>query len=368
MMINPMLEMALEAQKNAIDEATKAYKRMFAAPQVVKAYANVDVGATPKDVILEHPTFRLFHYRPEKPVAYAEPVLICYALVNRAYILDLQHNRSVVRQLLAKGLEVYLIDWRPPTPMDRNLRLYNYVCEYLKTAIDAVRKKSGAEKINLLGYCMGGAMSSMYTALHPEHIKNLTLLAAPIDFSGKDNMLHLWNDEKHFDVDALIDTFGNAPATFLQSSFQLMKPVTNYVEKYVGFFDNLTDEAFLANFFAMEAWGNDNIPVAGETFREFVKCFYQRNQLVKGEFRLNGEPIDLSRITCPLLLLAASEDHLVRPSSTFGIEPHVSSKDVKKMVINAGHVGLVVSSKAHKTFWPEAAQWIADRSTPKGRH
>ena len=83
----------------------------------------------------------------------------------------------------------------------------------------------------------------------------------------------------------------------------------------------------------MERWVNDNIPVAGETFREFVKKLYQRNELVRGEFRLGGRRVDLRRITCPLLLLTAKNDHLVAPASTEGIRPHVGSRDVTSMAI-----------------------------------
>jgi hypothetical protein len=114
-----------------------------------------------------------------------------------------------------------------------------------------------------------------------------------------------------------------------------------------------------------QQWTNDNIPVAGETFREFVTKLYQRNELVKGEFRLapGEDPVQLSRITCPLMLLTASGDHLVPPSQTEGIVPHVGTKDIKSMTLTAGHIVLAVSTKAHKTFWPDATRWLADRST-----
>jgi polyhydroxyalkanoate synthase len=114
----------------------------------------------------------------------------------------------------------------------------------------------------------------------------------------------------------------------------------------------------------MEKWANDNIPVAGETFREYVKKLYQRNELVKGTFKLGENLVDLKRITCPVMLLMASADHLVPPSQTEGLLPHVGSKDTKAMTLDAGHIGLAVSTKAHKTFWPEATKWLADRSTP----
>jgi polyhydroxyalkanoate synthase len=114
----------------------------------------------------------------------------------------------------------------------------------------------------------------------------------------------------------------------------------------------------------MERWINDNIPVAGATFRQFVKKLYQRNELVRGELDVGGRRADLGRIACPLLLLTAKNDHLVPPSSTEGIRPHVGSREVDSMTIDAGHVGLVVGGKAQKTIWPEAARWLANRSTP----
>ncbi|MCA9064951.1 MAG: class III poly(R)-hydroxyalkanoic acid synthase subunit PhaC [Planctomycetaceae bacterium] len=363
-MNNPFLEMAFDLQKKAWDEGLKQWNRMLSAPSVMElAQQQPQVGRTPHDVVYENGTLRLLHYHRETPAIVREPVLICYALVNRPYILDLQPDRSVVQRLLDAGLDVYLIDWGVPTDSDRELRLQDYVCDRMLRVAEFVCRRSQVPAFNLLGYCMGGTMSTMFTAVHPELVKNLALMAAPIDFSGDDALLHVWTQEKYFDVDRMIDAFGNCPATFLQSTFQLMKPVQNFVEKYTGFAENMHDNRFLENFFAMEKWSGDNIPVAGETFREFVKCLYQKNQLVKGEFRLGEQLVDLKRITCPLMLLVATFDHLVLPASTYGIIPHVGSSTIEKKEIRAGHVGLAVSSKAHHSFWPEAAQWLIQHST-----
>jgi polyhydroxyalkanoate synthase len=206
-------------------------------------------------------------------------------------------------------------------------------------------------------------MSTLFTALHPQVVKTLTLMAAPIDFSSKEPLLHLWTDRKYFDVDAFISAYGNCPATFLQASFMLQKPVQNFVGKYLSFYESMHDRNFVENFFAMEQWVNDNIPVAGETFRQFVKKLYQGNQLVKGEFMLGDQRADLRQIRCPLLLLTAKNDHLVPPESTEGIREAVGTFEVESMTFDAGHVGLAVSGKAHKAFWPKAVRWLADRST-----
>ena len=128
--------------------------------------------------------------------------------------------------------------------------------------------------------------------------------------------------------------------------------------------DQLDDERFVASYFAMEHWVNDNIPIAGETFRELVQALYQANRLVRGELALGQRRVELRNIRCPLLLLTADEDHLVPPSSTLSIVDHVGSPERQALSIDAGHVGLVVSSRAHQTLWHAATRWLAQHSTP----
>ena len=321
-------------------------------------------GATPHEIVYTQGTLKLLRYRSES-IKFVEPVVICYALVNRPYILDLHAERSMVRRLRDAGFDVYLIDWGVPTETDQRLHLHDYVCRFLKDVVRVVSERSCSPKVNLLGYCMGGTMSAMFTAMYPQLVHNLILLATPIDFSGDEGLLNVWSRQEVFDVDKLVDAYGNCPGEFLKSCFQLLKPVQNFVEKYATLSERLDDAAFVENFWAMEQWANDSIPVAGETFREFVKWLYQQNQLVKGDLQLDGAPVTLDAVTCPLLLLVAQRDHLVPPGSTRAIESYVRSREIETMSINAGHIGLAVSSKAHRDLWPRAANWIGERSTQK---
>jgi len=334
-------------------------------PRVIDRARDVKVGTTPSEIVYEEDTLRLLRYRRDTPAIYNEPVLICYALVNRPYIVDLQSERSVVKQFLAKGYEVYLIDWGVPSAADRSMTLKDYVDGLMKNCANVILQRHKVPSLHLVGYCMGGTMSTIFTARNPDLVKTLTTMAAPIDFHvGKDDSLvTFWSNPDYFDVDALVDAFGNVPATFLQASFQMMKPVQNYYSKYITFFDKMDDDRFIENYFAMEKWTNDNIPVAGETFREFVKKLYQRNELARGEFTLDNQPVDLKKITCPVQILMASADHLVPPCQSEALKSLVGSKDVKCSTLDAGHIGLSVSSKAHKKYWPEATQWLADRSS-----
>ena len=325
------------------------------------------IGVTPYDVLYEEGSLSLLRFRSDYPIRQKEPVLICFSLINRPYVLDLQPDRSVIRQLLQHGLNVYMIDWGVPTEDDHTLRLHDYVCRLMKNVVDFICESSDSTKVSLLGYCMGGTMAALYTSLYQQQIRNLILLAAPIDFGGDESLLNIWTRKEYFDVDGLIDAFGNCPGSLLQLCFRQTKPVQNYVEKYINFCEKKDDDAFLENFFSMERWANDNIPVAGETFREFVKMFYQRNLLVQGKLRLNGIPIDLAMINCPLLMITADRDHLVPPCSTLVAKNHVASTETAEMNIWAGHMGLAVSSKAHRHLWPDAAAWIAAHSTPRDR-
>jgi polyhydroxyalkanoate synthase len=369
-MTNPMFDAFLTLQREAQTEYFRNWARWINGATLGRYFRDVDVERTPHEVVYEEDSLRLLRYKGRSlgySIDYAEPLLVCFALVNRPYILDLQSDRSVVSQFLKRGHDVYLIDWGVPTAADRTLRIKDYVCGFMKNVAAHVCQSTGSPQLNLLGYCMGGTLSTMYTSLYPEQVRNLILMAAPIDFDHKEGLLNLWTDPDYFDVDSLVDTYGNCPGAFLQNAFQMMKPVRNYVQKYRDLYDRLYDEDFLQNFFAMERWANDNIPVPGETFREFVKSLYQGNELVKGEFELNGKRINLKDVKCPLLLLTADADHLVPTLSTLALKKAVGSSDVRSLSIDAGHIGLAVSRKAHKDggLWPRTAMWLADRSSTR---
>jgi polyhydroxyalkanoate synthase len=151
-MATALFDTILDAQKTAVDETLKMWDRVLAVPRVTEQAMRVRVGTTPHDVVYEEDALKLLRYRNETGIAFREPILICYALVNRPYILDLQPTRSVVRQLLQRGFDVYLIDWGVPTAADRTMRLHDYICGLMTNVAEFVRKASDVPSLNLLGY------------------------------------------------------------------------------------------------------------------------------------------------------------------------------------------------------------------------
>jgi len=322
------------------------------------------VGQTPSEVVYTENKLELLHY--ESTVDPGErsdvPILTVYALINRPFILDLQPDRSVVRRLLEAGHEVYLIDWNEPSRLDRFLALEDYVDRYLDNCVDVVRERSGADAINLLGYCMGGTMSVMYTALHGEKVNALGLMAAGLCFEGDGGVLELWGDEEYFDPGAVVDTYGNVPAEFLDVGFALVDPVQNYVSKYVRFYDNLDDEEFVENFARMERWLDEGIDVAGRTYVQFLEDIYQENRLYRNEMELGGRHVDVRGIDVPILQILGEYDHLVPPDASKPFNDIVGSDDVTTIEFATGHIGLSVSSSSHADLWPRVADWYHERS------
>jgi polyhydroxyalkanoate synthase len=348
-------------QKALADEPFKMWQRWLALAKLPCLAADPGVALTPHDVVYQIDTLRLLRYR-NSAVCFQEPVLICSSLVNRPYLLDLRPGRSVVGQLLQRGFDVYLIDWG--TPAAASPHLEDYVRGLLGRVVDFVRCQARLPAFHLLGYCLGGTLVALYTSLYPQAVKTLTLVAAPLDFTGDEGLLQTWARDKSIHIDQLLDAYGNCPALLVQALLRLMEPVRNTLEKYLSFWENLPNEGYLEDFVALEHWTRDSVPLAGEACREIIKALYQRNELVRGELRLGGQTVQLKKIVCPLLLLTADFDRLVPPASTLGIVPHVGSGDVTRMSLHAGQGGLVISARAHQQFWPEVAGWLAERSTP----
>jgi polyhydroxyalkanoate synthase len=350
-------------QQTLINESMAAVGRMALWPTLWQRAQRIRKGVSPAEVVYEEDRLKLRHYVSDKPPRYRTPLVFIYALVNRPYILDLKKGRSVVAQFVDHGFDTYLVDWGIPTYADRHLTLDDYINGYMVNVLDYLRERSGSEQVNVLGYCMGGTMSAMFTALHPERVKNLILMAAPIDFATTDSLLNVWTRAENFDVDKFIDAFGNCPPDFLQSMFLLLRPVGNLLEKPINFYEHMHEDKFLDDFLTTETWLQDNIPVPGEVYRQFVKYLYQKNLLVQNRMPLGKHIVNLKNITCPVLNLMASKDDLVPCSQGLPFTELVGSKDRKSILLEgSGHIGLAIGGRAQKEVWPAACDWLAKRT------
>ncbi|MEN1971609.1 class III poly(R)-hydroxyalkanoic acid synthase subunit PhaC [Luteimonas sp. MJ204] len=341
------------------EEAMRLQQKLAAGLQVLREVDDVDFGATDKQEVWRDGKVVLYRFIGEREPTAKVPLLIAYALVNRPYMVDLQDNKSLVRQLLARGEDVYIIDWGYPDRSDRFLTLEDYIERFIGGAVDHLRAEYGLDAINLLGICQGGAFSLSYAALNPGKVRNLITMVTPVDFHTPDNMLSNWT--RGMDVDLFVDTLGNVPADLMNMCYLTLKPWRLFVQKYVGMVDILDDKAAMEDFLRMEKWIFDSPDQAGEAFRQFIKQFYQGNGFVNGGIEIGGREVHLGLVDMPVLNIYAEQDHLVPPSASRPLGGLVGTSDYSELSFRGGHIGIYVSGRAQKEVPGAIHQWLGQR-------
>ncbi len=341
------------------EEAMRLQQKLAAGLQVLREVDDVDFGATRREEVWRDGKVVLYRFIGEREPTVEVPLLIAYALVNRPYMVDLQDNKSLVRQLLARGQDVYIIDWGYPDRSDRFLDLEDYIERFIGGAVDHLREAYGIDAINLLGICQGGAFSLSYAALNPAKVRNLITMVTPVDFHTPDNMLSNWT--RGMDVDLFVDTLGNVPADLMNMCYLTLKPWRLFVQKYVGMADILDDRAAMEDFLRMEKWIFDSPDQAGEAFRQFITMYYQRNGFVEGGIEIGGREVHLGMVEMPVLNIFAEQDHLVPPSASKPLRGLVGTDDYSELSFRGGHIGIYVSGRAQKEVPDAIHGWLAQR-------
>lgn len=346
-------------ENKIIEEFNAMSSKLIKSYDTLKQIENVEIATTPKTAVFNEDKLTLYRYDRETDASYKTPVLVIYALVNTYKMLDLQPDRSYIKNLLGAGLDVYLIDWGFPSKGDKYLSMDDYVNGYINNCVDYIRKTNRVEKINILSICQGGTLSVIYSSLYPNKVKNLVTHVTPIDFSTNDGLLFRWS--KDMDFDLLVDAnHGLIPGDFLNQGFDMLKPMMK-VQKQQALTNSMDDKDKLMNFLRMEKWISESPDQAGECFRQFMKELYQQNKLIKGELEVGGKRVNLKNLTAPLLNIYATEDHLVPPSATIPLNDYVGSKDKELYSFKGGHIGVFVGGKSQKELAPAVTSWLKKR-------
>ncbi len=318
-------------------------------------------GASAKDVLLSRGTLQLYHYRPLSDELYRVPILLVMATTNRGYIMDLAPGQSFVEFLLKRGYDVYMMDWKPPAPHERGLGLDDYVLDFLPQCIAKVQQDSGEADVTLAGYCMGGVLSTIYQALHPEGpVKNLACFTTPVNFKGM-TLFQAWADQRFFDVDRLVDTLGLVPPDFTLAGFEMLRPVGRAAGN-LRLAEGLWNDEFVRSHRMFDRWATDQLPLAGEYFRDTTKKLMWANGLVTGELEVGGRRVDMGAITVPLLHVVAEHDHIVPREASAPLVQLAGSQDKEEVVLKGGHISIVAGANAQKRLWPKLDAWLGERS------
>lgn len=315
------------------------------------------VGMTPRTLLYRRGTLCLYHYHATASEIYRVPLLFVMATTNKAAIFDLAKGQSLIEFLLARGYDVYVMDWNAPTRDDAHLKLDHYVLDFIPDCIARVQKDSGIDDVTLVGYCMSGVLATLYAALHPDGpLKNLVCFTTPVDWTK----MTLAN-QRHFEAERLVDVNGILPAQAVVRAIEMQRPAAR-IAGQVRLWDNMWNDDYVKGYRMMARFGSETLPLPGAYFRQIRRELMQKNSLHEGTLRIGGKLVDLKQIQVPLLHIIAKYDSLVPPECAQPLVASVGSQDREELVLPGGHVSLVAGPAAIKRMWPKLDQWLGGRS------
>jgi polyhydroxyalkanoate synthase len=314
-------------------------------------------------VVFENELFQLIQYKPLTKQVYERPFLIVPPCINKFYILDLQPDNSLVRYAVEQGHTVFLVSWVNPDASLKDKRWDDYVEDAAIKAIHVVQEISKQDKINALGFCVGGTLLSTALAVlaargeHPA--ASVTLLTSFLDFSDT-GVIDVFVDELQVQLrEKTIGQGGLMQGRDFATAFSSLRP-NDLVWNYVGS-NYLKGEEPPA--FDLLYWNSDSTNLPGPMFCWYLRNTYLENSLkVPGKLTVAGEKVDLGTIDAPAFIYASREDHIVPWTSAFAsmgiLNPKKPSQN--QFVLGAsGHIAGVINPPAKK----KRSYWTNDKPT-----
>ena len=311
----------------------------------------------PKSTVIRDGSASLYRFRSANASADVAPVLLVPSMINRWYGLDLDEGSSVVASLLDAGLDVFVLDWGAAADEDRHLT-WDDVVARVNRAVRRTLRMTGHKSLGLLGYCMGGTLAAIHTALEPHTVCGLVNLAGPIDFSEGGLLRHMV-EPRWFDADA-IAAAGNIAPMQMQAGFTALRPTLD-AAKMIRWIDRGHEPKTARRMTVLDEWASDNIAFPAAAYTRYIGELYQQNQLITGEHHVGGRHVDLGNIDCPILTIVAERDTICPPPAALALAEMSGSDDTQVLRVEGGHVGAVVGGAAKKHLYPTLAEWFGQR-------
>lgn len=302
---------------------------------------------------------RLLDYGGGRGNGQADPaVLAVPSLINRATILDLKADLSLLRSFAAAGPRVLLVDWGWPGPAERDFTLTEYVAGRLEAALDAALEATGGGPLVVMGYCMGGTLALALAQRRQRDLAGLALLAAPWDFHAEQGAQARLAARGARALEPVMQATGTLPVDALQMLFTSLDPQTA-VRKFLAFARLDPKSPRAETFVALEDWLNDGVPLAAGVARECLYEWYGANAPAAGTWRVAGRPVEPRAVDLPALALVPAGDRIVPPASALALARALPRSET--LTPRLGHIGMVASARARAEAWEPLLAWIRAR-------
>ncbi|MEO0608503.1 MAG: alpha/beta fold hydrolase, partial [Pseudomonadota bacterium] len=302
----------LEGLRNARNDFQRGGGRLAITQTDEEAFEiGKNVATSKGKVIYRSKLIEIIHYNPSRKKVRERPLLIFPPWINKFYILDLQPENSMIRWLLSKRVNTFVVSWRSADDEIKDHTWDDYIEHGILEAVDVVTKETGSKKINTVGYCIGGTLLSSALAhmgkTGDKRIASATYFASQSDFDLAGDLKILTEEDGLKQIDKVIsDHNGIMPGEMMGETFNWLRP-GDLVWRYV------VDNYMMGKQprpFDLLYWNADQTNIPGRTHRHYLEQFYNQNALTKGTFKVFGEPVSMADIKIPVFIQAGRADHI----------------------------------------------------------
>ena len=350
-----------------------------------------NIATSPGKVVFQNDLLQLIQYAPSTDEVYERPLLIVPPWINKFYILDLGPQKSFIRFAVSKGFTVFVVSWVNPDGRLAHKTFEDYMTEGILAATDAVKRETGADKVNVIGYCVGGTLlgtTLAYLAARGEEpYASATFFAAQVDFSKAGDLLIFIDDAQLKYLEEMMAERGYLDGARMATVFNMLRP-KDLIWPYIVNNYMLGKKPFP---FDLLFWNQDSTRMPAANHRFYLRAFYQENKLAKGQMTVGNIKLDLGKVKLPIYELCAKEDHIAPAKSVF-IGSRLFGGPVTYVLAGSGHIAGVINPPGEKmkyqywtndkraatleawfdsaeehpgSWWPHYAEWLARYSGDK---
>ncbi len=321
--------------------------------------------ATEHTIVAEWPIARLRDFSRANPNKQVATLLLPPQAGHDSCIVDYDPGQSQIRTALDAGLtRVLSLDWVGATDATKDASIE----DYLAVISEAVASVGGL--VNLVGDCQGGWLAVIYAALYPDTVNTLTIAGAPVDFHAGEPLIHDWvrllspARDMNFYRDLVGANDGVLPGEYLLAGFVALQP-DNELDRQLQLLAHIHDPAHVSRYRTFEAWFQKTQPIPGAFYLWIVEHLFQNNELIEGTLSVGEAIVDLSRITCPLYLLAGANDHITPPPQVYALAEYAGTDpaEIARRETTGGHLGLFMGHEALGNHWAPVFGELAARSS-----
>ncbi|WP_029915109.1 class I poly(R)-hydroxyalkanoic acid synthase [Caulobacter sp. UNC358MFTsu5.1] len=350
-----------------------------------------NVATAPGKVVYQNDILQLLQFSPTTETVHEIPLLIFPPWINKFYILDLRPENSMIRWLTGQGFTVFVASWVNPDSHQAKKTFEDYMLEGIYDATRQVMTQAGVDRVNTVGYCIGGTLLSCalahMAAKGDKRINSATFFAAQQDFSEAGDLLLFTNEEWLQSIESLMDQQGGyLPSQSMADTFNSLRG------------NDLIWSFFINNYlmgkeprpFDLLFWNADQTRMPKALHLFYLRNFYKDNALTTGRLTLGGEQLDLSKVKTPIYVQSSKDDHIAPYPSVYR-GARAFGGPVTFTMAGSGHIaGVINHPDANKyqhwtneqlpasvegwrsgavehpgSWWPHWAAWLKARSGPQ---